>query len=46
MNKKTWKESGDVCPKCGQDTQILSDNEFEYAEKCDNCKWIIYFPKG
>ena len=39
-----WEPSGDKCPKCKKETEIQTDGEYEYAERCKRCKWKVEFP--
>lgn len=39
----SWKPSGEICPECELQTEVLSDNELNYAERCPQCDWLIRF---
>jgi len=36
---KEWIKSEFRCPRCGETTEILVDDVYEYAERCKKCGW-------
>ena len=37
---KQWVKSEEhTCPKCGEATEFLEDDELQYAERCPQCGW-------
>lgn len=49
---KEWTLSGQECPKCKKQTEILIEQSapeepiYELGERCKTCKWEILFDGG
>jgi len=43
MSKKRWVKSGNKCPICKNETELLVDDTYEYKERCKHCKVTIDF---
>ena len=45
MANKNWiVDEDERCPNCGKPLQILTDGEFDYAERCNHCqKWYVKY---
>ena len=43
MTDKRWIESLGTCPGCYRPTEVLTDDVYEYAERCLRCDWEIEF---
>ena len=45
-----WVDNDEDCPICGNKCQSLTETDlnniqYDNAEKCKTCKWVVFFEK-